>query len=79
MLAALLSGALWMGWRLNRRLKVLREGQMGFAKAVADLYAAASPSHADARLQASIVLKPLSGPLMRGPQVIRPDQLEAEA
>jgi len=42
MLAALLSGALWMGWRLNQRLKVLREGQMGFAKAVADLDAAAA-------------------------------------
>ncbi|MFM8375931.1 MAG: DUF6468 domain-containing protein [Phenylobacterium sp.] len=42
LLAALLCGALWMGWRLNQRLKVLREGQMGFAKAVADLDAAAA-------------------------------------
>lgn len=42
LLASLLCGALWMGWRLNERLKVLREGQMGFAKAVADLDAAAA-------------------------------------
>lgn len=40
-LVLLLVGALGMGWRLNQRLKVLREGQMGFAKAVADLDAAA--------------------------------------
>jgi hypothetical protein len=42
LLAALLCGAIWMGWRLNERLKVLRQGQMGFAKAVADLDAAAA-------------------------------------
>ena len=36
LLAGLLCGAIWMGWRLNERLKVLRQGQMGFAKAVAD-------------------------------------------
>ena len=42
LLAGLLCGALWMGWRLNQRLTVLREGQMGFAKAVADLDAAAA-------------------------------------
>lgn len=41
-LMALLCGALWMGWRLNQRLKVLREGQMGFAKAVTELDAAAA-------------------------------------
>jgi hypothetical protein len=40
LLAGLLCGAIWMGWRLNERLKVLRQGQMGFAKAVADLKAA---------------------------------------
>ena len=42
LLMALLCGALWMGWRLNQRLKVLREGQMGFAKAVSELDAAAA-------------------------------------
>jgi hypothetical protein len=42
LLAGLLCGAIWMGWRLNERLKVLRQGQMGFAKAVADLDAAAA-------------------------------------
>lgn len=42
LLAALLAAALAMGWRLNRRLNVLRESQAGFAKAVADLNAAAA-------------------------------------
>lgn len=42
LLAGLLCGAIWMGWRLNERLKVLRQGQLGFAKAVADLDAAAA-------------------------------------
>ncbi|MFM8819867.1 MAG: DUF6468 domain-containing protein [Phenylobacterium sp.] len=42
LLAALLCGGLLMGWRLNQKLTVLREGQMGFAKAVSDLDAAAA-------------------------------------
>ena len=42
LLMALLCGALWMGWRLNQRLMVLREGQLGFAKAVAELDNAAA-------------------------------------
>ncbi|HEX2562066.1 DUF6468 domain-containing protein, partial [Phenylobacterium sp.] len=42
LLAALLAAALAMGWRLNGRLKTLRESQAGFAKAVADLNAAAA-------------------------------------
>lgn len=42
LLAALLAGALAMGWRLNQRLKTLRESQAGFARAVADLNAAAA-------------------------------------
>lgn len=41
LLASLLFAALLMGWRLNARLKALRESQDGFAKAVADLDAAA--------------------------------------
>jgi hypothetical protein len=42
LLAALLAGALAMGWRLNQRLKALRESHAGFAKAIADLDAAAA-------------------------------------
>lgn len=41
LLAGLLAVALVMGWRLNRRLAVLRESHEGFAKAVADLDVAA--------------------------------------
>lgn len=41
LLGVLLTAALWMGWRLNRQLKALRSGQDGFAKAIADLDAAA--------------------------------------
>jgi len=40
-LAALLAAALGMGWRLNRRLKVLRDSHDGFAAAVAELNVAA--------------------------------------
>lgn len=42
MLAGLLVVALLMGYRLNARLKALRESHEGFAKAVADLDAAAA-------------------------------------
>src|SRR5690606_30498784 len=42
MLAVLLLAALAMGWRLNGRLKALRESQAGFAKAVGELNAAAA-------------------------------------
>jgi len=41
LLAVMLAAALAMGWRLNRRLAVLRESHEGFAKAVADLDVAA--------------------------------------
>ncbi|HZZ33228.1 MAG TPA: DUF6468 domain-containing protein [Phenylobacterium sp.] len=41
LLAALLLAALMMGWRLNRRLKALRDSHDGFAAAVTDLNAAA--------------------------------------
>ena len=36
-LAVLLLVALGVGWRLERRLKALRDSHEGFAKAVADL------------------------------------------
>jgi hypothetical protein len=42
LLAGLLIAALGMGWRLNRRLKALRDSHDGFAVAVADLNAAAA-------------------------------------
>ena len=42
LLAALLLAALTMGWRLNRRLKALRDSHDGFAAAVTDLNAAAA-------------------------------------
>lgn len=41
LLVVLLFAALGMGWRLERRLKALRASHDGFAKAVADLDAAA--------------------------------------
>jgi hypothetical protein len=41
LLAGLLAVALVMGWRLNRRLAVLRESHEGFTKAVAELDVAA--------------------------------------
>ena len=42
LLAGLLSAALAMGWRLNKRLEALRDSHAGFAKAVAELDAAAA-------------------------------------
>lgn len=42
MLAGLLVAALGMGWRLNRRLKALRDSHEGFAIAVAELNTAAA-------------------------------------
>lgn len=42
LLALLLGAALFMGWRLNRRLKGLRASQEGFALAVGELNAAAA-------------------------------------
>jgi hypothetical protein len=42
LLAALLLAALVMGWRLNRRLKALRDSHEGFAVAVAELNTAAA-------------------------------------
>jgi ParB-like chromosome segregation protein Spo0J len=42
LLAALLMAALGMGWRLNRRLKALRDSHDGFAVAVRELNGAAA-------------------------------------
>src|SRR5512140_30024 len=53
LLAGLLIAALGMGWRLNRRLKALRDSHDGFAVAVAELNTAAARAEqglADLRL-----------------------------
>jgi hypothetical protein len=42
LLAFLLVAALWMGWRVEKRLKTLKASHDGFARAVADLDAAAA-------------------------------------
>lgn len=42
LLAVMLAAALWMGARLNKRLKTLRESHEGFAQAVGELNAAAA-------------------------------------
>jgi hypothetical protein len=42
LLVVLLAAALAFGWRLERRLKALRDSHEGFARAVADLDAAAA-------------------------------------
>ena len=42
LLAALLAAALAMGWRLNRRLKTLRDSHEGFSAAVRELNLAAA-------------------------------------
>lgn len=42
LLVSLLLAALVTGWRLNKRLKALREGQAGFVRAVAELDTAAA-------------------------------------
>ena len=49
LLAALLLAALWMGARLNGRLKALKESHQGFAIAVQTLDAAAANGIEDAR------------------------------
>jgi len=45
-LITLLLVALAVGWRLNRRLQTLRDGQAGFVKAVAELDGAAARAEA---------------------------------
>jgi len=45
-LITLLLVALAVGWRLNRRLQALRDGQAGFVKAVAELNGAAARAEA---------------------------------
>lgn len=69
LLAGLLAAALAMGWRLNRRLNVLRESQAGFAQAVADLNAAAARAEkglADLRAAGDEAMELLSDRIKKG-------------
>jgi hypothetical protein len=69
LLAALLGAALMMGWRLNQRLRLLRESQQGFAKAVAELNAAAARAEkglADLRLASDEAMELLADRIKKG-------------
>ena len=46
LLAVLLVAVLWLGWRLDRRLRAIRDGQGDFTKAIAQLDSAAARAHA---------------------------------
>lgn len=68
-LAALLTAALVMGWRLNKRLKTLRESHEGFAVAVRELNAAAARAEkglADLRTSTDEAIDLLSDRIEKG-------------
>src|SRR4051794_35152679 len=69
LLAGLLLAALMMGWRLNRRLQVLRDSQEGFDAAVRDLNVAAARAEqglADLRAATDEATDLLSDRITRG-------------
>ncbi|MBV9509437.1 MAG: flagellar positioning protein PflI [Caulobacteraceae bacterium] len=69
LLATLLSLTLLLGWRLNRRLKILKESQAGFAAAVADLDRAAMRAEkglSDLRAATDETVEFLSGRIEKG-------------
>jgi hypothetical protein len=69
LLATLLGLTLWLGWRLNRRLTALRDGQSQFAAAVADLDRAAARAErglAQLRAAGDETLELLSGRVEKG-------------
>ncbi len=69
LLAAMLGLTLWVGWRLNRRLTALRDGQAQFAAAVADLDRAAARAErglAELRAAGDETLELLSGRIEKG-------------
>jgi chromosome segregation ATPase len=69
LLATLLGLTLWLGWRLNRRLTALRDGQAQFAAAVADLDRAAARAErglAQLRAAGDETLELLSGRVEKG-------------
>jgi hypothetical protein len=69
LLAAMLGLTLWVGWRLNRRLTALRDGQAQFAAAVADLDRAAARAErglAELRAAGDETLELLSSRIEKG-------------
>ena len=69
LLAVLLGLTLWLGLRLNRRLTALREGQLQFAAAVADLDRAAARAErglSELRIAGDETLELLSGRVEKG-------------
>jgi hypothetical protein len=69
LLACLLAAALAMGWRLNRRLKALRDSHDGFAVAVRELNGAAARAEqglADLRAATDEALDTLSDRIEKG-------------
>jgi len=69
LLAVLLGLTLWLGLRLNRRLTALREGQLQFAAAVADLDRSAARAErglAELRIAGDETLELLSGRVEKG-------------
>lgn len=69
LLATLLSLTLLLGWRVNRRLKALRDGHAGFTAAVADLDRAAGRAEkglADLRAATDEAVEFLSGRIEKG-------------
>jgi len=83
LLATLLGLTLWVGWRLNRRLTALRDGQAQFAAAVADLDRAAARAErglADLRAAGDETLELLSGRVEKGRELaIRLEKLNEAA
>jgi hypothetical protein len=72
LLAVLLISALGMGWRLNQRLKALRDSHDGFARAVRDLNDAAARAEqglADLRAASDEALDVLSEQISKGRQL----------
>ena len=83
LLAVLLGLTLWLGLRLNRRLTALREGQLQFAAAVADLDRAAARAErglAELRMAGDETLELLSGRVEKGRELaIRLERLNDTA
>jgi hypothetical protein len=83
LLGVLLLSALYMGWRLERRLKTLRESHQSFTQAVADLDRAAGRAEqglADLRAATDEAAESLAGRIERASQLAgRLEKLTDEA
>jgi hypothetical protein len=83
LLAALLAAALAMGWRLNKRLKALRDSHEGFAVAVRELNTAAARAEqglADLRASTDEALDLLGDRIEKGRALaLRLEKLIADA